>query len=236
MVRSFPMKYYRLLLTLGLIAAFAAPAPAGLFFGKHAKPNPAERVPQLLGTLKTDPDAGKRASAAKELRAYDPTAFPELVPTLIDVLKHDPKAEVRVEVVQTLGKLRPISQEAGRALEEAVNDSSWHVRWQARQTLLGYRISGYRSSSQPEEASRPAGKPDPSAPPAPPAKRSLVLPGLKTRPSLTPNETPPPPLADPLPPAPTPKGLTTPVPAETPKLQIPPPSPSEAGPDLPLQN
>jgi hypothetical protein len=224
------------LLALGLIAGFAVPAPAGIFFGKHAKPNPAERVPQLLATLRSDPDAGKRVSAAKELRDYDPAAFPEMVPTLIASLKYDQKADVRVESVQTLGKLRPISQEAGKALEGAVSDPSWHVRWQARQTLLGYHLSGYRSSSKPEEPSRPTAKPDANGPSGSPANRGLIPPLLKSRPSIVPNETPPPPLADPLPSAPIRNGSTTPVPAPMPKLQKPPPASSEAGPDLPLQD
>jgi hypothetical protein len=220
----------RFLLALGLTAGLALPAPAGIFFGKHAKPNPAERVPQLLATLRMDPDAGKRVSAAKELRDYDPKAFPEMVPTLIAVLKYDQKAAVREEIVQTLGKLRPISQEAGKALEEALSDPSWHVRWQARQTLWGYRVSGYRSSSKPEEASRPVAKPDASGPPVPAANRSLMPSLLKSRPSLVPNETPPPPLADPLPSALPPQRATL-VPTATPPLQKP---AGTAGPDLPL--
>jgi hypothetical protein len=222
------MKYRRFLLALGLVAMLAGPAPAGILFWKHTKPNPAERVPQLLLTLKTDSDDSKRVSAAKELREFDPSAFPEMVPVLIDVLRHDPKTSVRLEVVQTLGKLRPISQEAGMALEEAVNDSSWRVRWQARQTLLGYRLSGYRSPGKPEETSR--------VPPGPPVKRG---PGSKTKSGLVPNETAPPPLADPPQaapaPEPVPKGVT-PVPVETPKLQKPPPRLPEEGPDLPLGN
>jgi hypothetical protein len=226
----------RLLLALGLLAALAAPAPAGIFFGKHAKPNPAERVPQLLATLRMEPDAGKRVSAAKELRDYDPVAFPELVPTLIAVLKYDQKAEVRVEIVQTLGKLRPVSQEAGRALEAAVSDPSWHVRWQARQTLWGYHISGYRSAPQPQEASRSNGKPEAKAPPAPSANRGLVPSPLKSRPSIVPNETPPPPLAEPLPSTPAQKGTTAPIPAQTPRLQKTPPASADTGPDLPLQD
>jgi hypothetical protein len=211
------MRYHHLLLTVGFIAGFVVPAPAGIFFSKHPKPTPAERVSQLVMLVRTSPDDGKRASAAKELRDFDPRAFPQIVPTLIEVLKRDQKPVVRLEAVQTLGKLRPISQEAGMALEEAAGDSSWRVRWQARQSLLGYRVSGYRSP--PDLA--PVNKQDPNRGPSlSPVNRSLS-PGApaKNGPTIVPNETPPPPLADPTPTAP-PTSMLTPV--EMPKLQKPP--------------
>jgi hypothetical protein len=230
---SFAMNYRRILLALGFVAVLARPAPAGILFGKQTKPNPAERVSQLLVTLTTDSDENKRERAAKELREFDPKAFPQMMPILIDVLKRDQKAAVRVEVVQTLGKLRPISQEAGMALEATLADPSWRVRWQARQTLLGYRISGYKSPPKPDDTSHPAppgGKPSTnSAPAGQPVKRGLFSTTPKTGPSLVPKETPPPPLADPAPAkppsAPAPKGSSTPAPA-----------PSEEGPDLPSIN
>jgi hypothetical protein len=230
------------LLALGLVTALALPAPAGIFFGKRAKPNPAERVPQLLILVKTDADEDKRVSAAKELREFDPNAFPEMVPILIDVLKHDQQAAVRAETAQTLGKLRPISPQAGMALEEAAGDSSWRVRWQVRQSLLGYRIGGYRSPPKPEETAPPApsaGKPGANrVPPAPAVKRGLLSPVPKTGPTVVPNETPPPPLAEPPSatpaPGPVPKGSSSPVPTGMPKLQKLPPKPSDEGPDLPL--
>jgi hypothetical protein len=233
---SFAMKTCRFLLVCGFVAVLVGPAPAGFFFfGSHAKPNPAERVPQLLVILKTDSDENKRSNAAKELREIDPKAFPGMIRVLIDVLKHEQKAAVRVEVVQTLGKLRPISQEAGLALESAENDPSWRVRWQARQSLLGYRISGYRTPPSPGNTSPPVvpgAKQSTNA--APPVKRGLFGGTPKTGQTLVPNETPPPPLAEPATPesGPAPKGASTPVPAQRPKLQ-PTPTPSEAGPDLP---
>jgi hypothetical protein len=211
------MNHHRFFLALGCALVLAVPAPAGIFFGKHPKPNPAERVPQLLATLKTDPDEGKRTSAAKALREFDPSAFPEMMPILIDVLKHDPQAGVRLEVIQTLGKLRPISQNAGVAMEEALGDSSWRVRWQARQTLWLYRASGYRSPAKPEEA-------------APPSTAKAGQP--KSRPNLVPKDTPPPPLADPAPAVRT--SSSPPGRLETPRLKKPVPLPSEDGPDLPI--
>jgi hypothetical protein len=223
------MKYARFLLSIGLITTLAASAPAGIFFGKHPKPSPAERVSRLLITMKTDANDGKRASAAKELRGFDPRTFPEIVPMLIDVLKHDRKATVRVEAAQTLGKLRPVSQEAGLALEEAMGDPSWRVRWQARESFLGYRMSGYRSPPKPEQTSPPGGKQSS-------AKRETPSATPKSGPAIVPKETPPPPLADPLPAAPASAGGVRPAPVETPKLQKPPTRSADEGPDLPRGN
>ncbi|HLJ92505.1 MAG TPA: HEAT repeat domain-containing protein [Gemmataceae bacterium] len=223
------MYYRRLFLVLGCIAGLAAPASAGFILGKQSKPSPAERVPQLLMILRTDGEENKRSNAAKELGEFDPKAFPEMIPTLIQTLKQDPKASVRVEIVQTLGKLRPISQEAGRAIESALEDASWRVRWQARQTLWGYRLSGYRSPPKPEAVTHsppPAVKQGMSAAAA---KHGLFSTSPKSGQTLVPNETPPPPLADPapapLPLPPPPNGVSTPAPA-----------PSDAGPDLPTKH
>jgi hypothetical protein len=233
----------RLSLALGVLLPLMVtlPAPGGIFFGKHGKPNPAERVPQLIATVKTDQDEDKRAGAAKELREFDPAAFPEVVAVLIDVLQHDSKVSVRAEAVQSLGKLRPISQEAGWALEQATRDSSFRVRWQARNALIGYRISGYRSPGKTEELVPKTAVPNTGGtswiPFLSQFKRNPSPSMPQTGSTLTPGETPPPPLAQPIPaPAvkPTSSGVTTPVlvPTETPKLQAP-PAQSDQGPDLP---
>jgi len=225
------MKNRLFLLALGCALVLAVPVRAWIFFGKHPKPNPAERVPQLLATLKTDADESKRVSAAKALREFDPSAFPEMVPILIDVLKQDQQAGVRLEVLQTLGKLRPISQQAGMALEEALGDPSWRVRLQARQTLLMYRVGGYRSSPKPEETAPPVAKPTAKAVPAAPPLLQSVVPGMpKARPNLVPKDTPPPPLADPSPAVRT----SPPAAGESPQLKRPVPLPAEEGPDLPI--
>src|SRR5258708_5817365 len=137
------MSYHRILLALLASITLALPARAGILFGRHSKTNPAERVPQLIVSVKSETDEDKRAAAAKELRDYDPAAHPDLIPVLIDVLQHDEKPSVRAEAAQSLGKLRPISQEAGSALEQATKDSSIRVRLQARTSLMSYRIAGY---------------------------------------------------------------------------------------------
>src|SRR5207302_3914603 len=99
--------------------------------------------------VKADKDESKRARAAEELRQYDPTMFRDIIPVLIDVLHNDKKPSVRAEAAQSLGKLRPVSQEAGLALEQALaRDPSMRVRLQARSSLLGYHWAGYRNAGK----------------------------------------------------------------------------------------
>ena len=140
------MKLWRISLALVTVGMLALPAPAGILFGKKTKPNPAERVPELIVIVKTDKDESKRTSAAEELRQYDPATHPDIVPVLIDVLLNDAKPAVRVEAAESLAKLRPVSQEAGWALEQARDkDSSMRVRAKARYELIGYYWAGYHT-------------------------------------------------------------------------------------------
>jgi hypothetical protein len=135
------------LVPLVFLPVLAGSSYAGIFFGKKIKKTtPAERVPELLAQVKNDGDESKRAAAAQELRQYDPGQFPMIVPVLVDVLLTDSKPVVRAEAAQSIGKMRPISQQAGMALEQALaNDASMRVRLQARSSLLQYHWSGYRS-------------------------------------------------------------------------------------------
>src|SRR5947209_4408879 len=98
--------YRRALMSLVLACLLSGPGFAGIFGWKTTKPNPAERVPELLKILKTDGDENKRGEAAQELRYYDPVAFPQMIPALIEVLQNDLKPYVRAEAAETLGKLR----------------------------------------------------------------------------------------------------------------------------------
>jgi hypothetical protein len=143
---------YRLFVLLVLIPVLNPPVHAGIIFGrKKEKPDPKQRVPELVTILKSDKDADKRSHAADELRTFDLAQFPEIVPALIDALQNDPKPAVRVEAVQSLGKLRPVSQVVGEALEQALaKDASMRVRLQARSTLLQYHWAGYRSAKKPD--------------------------------------------------------------------------------------
>jgi hypothetical protein len=236
------MRRHCFLLALLLPAFFALPAHAGFLFGKQNKPNPAERVPQLIAAAKTSADEDKRAAAVKELRDYDSAAFPEIVPILIDVLQHDTKPGVRAEAAQSLGKMRPISQEAGSSLEEATGDDSIRVRLQARTSLMGYRLSGYHSA--PKQTEAPAATPAGSTSTMSRltswfSTRRSTTPAGQSGPVLHPAETEAPPLAVPLAGASTPQAsIKKPVPmplapSAAPKLKTPPPAQSADGPDLP---
>jgi hypothetical protein len=219
------MRGYAFLLTTLLVAMIALPAPASGIFNRRSKTNPTERVPALILTVKTDRDERKRASAAEELREYDPNGFPEIVPILVDVLQHDAKPSVRAEAAQSLSKLRPVSRPAGEALEQAAeNDASFRVRWQARTALLQYRVAGYRSSKK-EEAhpgvrteepplAGPESEQFPTPPTAPPAATQAGG-SASTKPAVRWSSRPQPPL----------------VPVSPPRLDTPPPAPTE-GPEL----
>jgi hypothetical protein len=62
---------------------------------------------------------------------------------------------VRLEAIQSLAKLRPVSQQAGLTLEQAAHDDSMRVRMQARTLLFQYRLAGYRGAKTPEIAAPP---------------------------------------------------------------------------------
>jgi hypothetical protein len=130
------------------VAVTVSPARAGIF-SKH-KVNPADRVPTLIATLRAEPDEHKRVSAAEELRQYDPSMFPEIIPTLADAASRDSKSSVRLEAIQSLAKLRPVSQRAGSALEQATHDESMRVRLQARTLLWQYHLAGYHGGKTPD--------------------------------------------------------------------------------------
>jgi hypothetical protein len=56
---------WRTILVVALLVSQAAPATAGIFFGKKkSKPTPNERVPELINILKSDGDENKRQNAA----------------------------------------------------------------------------------------------------------------------------------------------------------------------------
>lgn len=179
------------------LAEAATPARAGILFHRQPKASPAERVGALVAALKTEPNERKRASAAEDLRHFDAKAYPEIVPALADAALNDPSASVRLEAVQSLGRTRPVSQEAGWALEQALaKDSSWRVRWQARSSLVQYHVSGYRSArpEQPvakEEVRPPAATivlPPTPAPASPrlrpvPQEGVIVLPAPRGKPT-----------------------------------------------------
>jgi hypothetical protein len=220
-----------------VLAGLLSPVQAHAFdfhlFGKKAKNDPAERVPALILQLRTDPDEAKRQAAAEELRQYDPKVFPEMMQALADALLKDASAGVRAEAATTIGKLRPVSQAAGYALEQAkANDASWRVRLAAQNSLLQYHLVGYRSGKHPENA--PAtGDPVTTQANRLPSPQPAPQPVVKV-PRGARNESPEPPLASapadgsrPMPPSrPVPQQPTSPYPTLTPvsapKLLTPP--------------
>jgi hypothetical protein len=145
------MSHCRFVLPLLLSGLIALPASAGIFSNKNAKQSPEERVSALILAVKTDKNEDKRVEAAHELRDFDPAKHQEIVPILIDVLQNDPKPAVRAEAAATLSKFRPVSQQVGMALDQATKDSSFRVRWQARSSLMSYRLAGYRSGPRMDE-------------------------------------------------------------------------------------
>ena len=194
----------RVALVLLLAPVLAAPASAGLFFNKKPdKPNPADRVPELIRIIQTDGDEDKRMAAAAELSRSDPAQFPDVAPALIDALLNDKKPGVRAEAAQSLGKIRPISDAVGAALEESLaKDGSMRVRLQVRSALLSYRWSGWKEPA-PKKDDVPTARPkDP--PPAQSKEPPLAPPpgpNIPARLNLQPEPTPP------LAPAPTARPL-----------------------------
>jgi hypothetical protein len=228
------MRWFRFLLICTVMATTAVPAPAGWIFHKK-KPDPAVRVPELLVIVRTDPDEHKRAAAAGELRQFDTKAFPQIVPILVEVLRQDAKSSVRLEAAQSLSRIRPVSQEAGMALEYAAgNDANLRVRIQARTSLVYYRISGYHSpkkEASPAKAMKPSTGEPPLASPEISANSgrlvpipSTPIPAVKKAPEAN-----KPPVADPdAKPLPVGPPKSPPVLAEPPRLNLPP----EQGPEL----
>lgn len=240
----------RCLLAALMLAGLLSPAEAGFdfhLFGKKNKSDPAERVPALILQLKTDPDEGKRLAAAEELRQYDPKSFPEMMTVLTDALLKDASPAVRTEAASTIGKLRPVAQAAGYALEQAqANDAAMRVRLAARQSLWQYHLVGYRSGKIPENPTGSTAEPAMTQANRLPAAQPVANGSRGAR-----NESMEPPLASapaagarplPLPPAPLRPQSGGPVltPVSTPKLLTPPttsappktPPPTGDGPEL----
>ena len=129
-----------------LALACASLSEAGPF-RKTSKPDPATQVPLLLQILRTNTDERAREAAANSLREYDAKAFPEILPALTEALTTDKNPSVRSEAAESIGKIRPISIQAGYALEQAIaNDKSPMVKFSARTAMLQYRLLGIVSS------------------------------------------------------------------------------------------
>lgn len=119
---------------------------------RKTRPNPAEQVPALIKTLSSDLDERHRAEAAAELHNYDSKTFPDIIPALIEALKNDASTPVRREAANSIGKMRPISQIGGYALEQAeMYDPAIGVRAIALAHLKVWVLfHGYKKGRPPE--------------------------------------------------------------------------------------
>jgi len=151
------MTYLRLILLVVIWPICTNPVQAQLF-RKRPSPPPApaaQRVPELVMMLRTDPDESKRNFAAEELREFDTQTYTEILPALIEASRNDPRSGVRMEAVTTLSKIRPITREAGLAIEHAASeDSNLRARVHARTTFWKYQLSGFSNSSPSMAAKR----------------------------------------------------------------------------------
>lgn len=188
----------RLILATLLTVVVTAPSQAGLF-RRSSKPDPAVHVPALIQTLRTDTEEKNRAQAASGLREYDAKVFPDILPTLVEALTNDKSPAVRAEAAESIGKVRPITAQAGYALEQAVaKDTSLPVRLSARWALLQYRVLGYiagvkddvaMETKEPPIAEVTDAKTTPSATvlrptPSPMPVQGPVIPPIVKRPTL----------------------------------------------------
>jgi hypothetical protein len=229
--------------TLATLAAVALTAPLavaydfprlGIFRKKKEDPPAAQQQPQQqppqAETLRADPDEAKRKAAATELAEFDPRREPDLIPALTGSLGKDPSPAVRAEVAAVLGKIKPVTQQGGVALEQTLgNDPSADVRKAAQQALWEYHLNGYRSAganpAYPQTGEPPLAQAKPPATAEEPEKPKLDVPPLPKpdgKPPAVPTFTPPPTAAPavsvptftpPTAPTPPPAGGFTPPPA-----------------------
>lgn len=182
----------RLKLTILSIFALiltASVTQAGIIFSRSGSTPvvPEKRIPELISVLRTSPDAHQREDAVEELRSFHHEKHPEVAVTLSEILMNDPSTSVRVEAARSLGRLRPISQVGGQALEHALNkDSAMRVRLQARSSLLQYRWRGYRSSDEPLKNVEPRKETDPKTAPKPNVPPVISTEGAFEPPKLDP--------------------------------------------------
>lgn len=156
-----------------------------------------------VDVLKADLDEKKRIAAAEGLRGVDPRTHPDVMPALMTSLQQDPSAAVRAAVAETIGKLKPVSAEAGAALETVVTaDPSDAVRKAAQQALWEYHLNGYRSASAgalSQTAEPPLAKPKTKAVTPPPAPKPPIPVVLTSKtPTTDVVATPPPPAPRPI--------------------------------------
>lgn len=144
-----------ILFTLAATVAFSLSAPnaqaidfgLGLFKRKSKTETP-NQTGQLIATLANDPDVNNRKQAAAAMKNLDPRGNAEVIPALIRALQKDPAPEVRSLAAESIGRLKPVYQPAGLALEAAQgSDPAESVREAAKSALWQYHLNGYRASN-----------------------------------------------------------------------------------------
>ena len=110
------------------------------------------------------------------------------MPALIGTLQRDPSPAVRAEAAESIGKLHPVDQPAGIAMETALSsDPDPKVREAVKSALWQYHLNGYRTppagnpyATQTAEPPLAAARPQPplaKASPRPPAPGRSPTPG-----------------------------------------------------------
>jgi HEAT repeats len=177
------MDWRHLLVGSLTLAVLGGSADAGILFNRSKSKDPPpnqsqnppavaqDRVGELVKVLRGSPDERKRAVAADELAKADLRQHPQAGEALIAALQQDPSANVRAEVAQAIGKMRPLTLQGGQALEEAMNsDSAPRVRQVAKTAIGVYLQAGYRTGVPESKglAQAPAAPRPPAARPTPP--------------------------------------------------------------------
>ncbi len=232
------MKRTVLALTLATFAA-AAPEAAAIDLGlgilkRRPRNDAADKVKQLVTTLQSDPDEKHRLAAVGELAGFDTRNHKDVVPTLISSMQKDPAPAVRAEAAESLGKIKPVTQQAALALEAVQSsDPAQSVRDAAKSALFQYHLNGYRSTStqgatQSEEP--PLATPRPMLTTLPTKPLPVKEPSFTAIPNAVgkgvfSHQTVEPPLAKP---KSEPLPIPVPVPAATPPIPQPQPQPMPA--------
>jgi HEAT repeats len=149
----------RRLITLVVLLFVTSTASAG-----DKKPLTPERVGQLMTILRSDLSEDNRLQAAEELGHANGMRHPEVVPALIESLRKDPKPAVRGQALDSLARIRPVSKDAGRAIEAAKDDPSFKVRWKVSGALRTYHSAGYGEQEKKTTVSASAPRKDPPPP------------------------------------------------------------------------
>ena len=109
------MKWTHLLLPVVVMAAWAAPADAQLFFRKIRLGG--MQAPELIVTARTDLDEHGASPRSSNTQGEFDAKYPAIVPSLIEVMLKDPKAHRALETVHPARDFRPTTPEIGQALQ-----------------------------------------------------------------------------------------------------------------------